>query len=478
MRGLAPRCPTPDAGSFAGYTKARRLGQGAFGTVYLMKNDAAGSTRVLKEIKLHGLRPKDVEETLSEVAILKRCEHPNIIRFHGSTIKNNTLCILMEHAGGGDLAKLIETHARSSRPLPEERVACLIAEIASALNYCHHELHTLHRDLKPANILLSSDGHVKLCDFGISKVLCASAALASTQVGTPLYMSPELCAGRSYDRASDVWSLGCVLYELMSLKPPWSDHLGAHGAAGGISALLKRISASTLSLPSKVTSHYSGELGSLASALLARNPADRMPLSTMLQMPMIERALPAPHTTTAAAPLTTGGASGATTGAEKLAAAPPRRPSRPPPLSPLIESPPDQKNAPSAGQGWDKPPASRADGPRVVQSRAQKQPLPMRGHIQQRSRQQHGPPAAMAGKPSRPPSAPAKPVTKQVSNALRGPPLVRPPSSARIRASRPSTAAASKPETLLQQQRRLAAAAGGILRPTTRVPFQPLLRQC
>ena len=103
------------------------------------------------------------------------------------------LCILMEWASGGDLGSLISRRKRSGRRFSEPEILRLFYQMCSALAYCHHELKLLHRDLKPANIFIDSNGDVKIGDFGISRFLNTSAALAQTQCGTPLYMSPGPC---------------------------------------------------------------------------------------------------------------------------------------------------------------------------------------------------------------------------------------------------------------------------------------------
>ena len=128
------------------------------------------------------------------------------------------LFIVLEYADGGDLAAAIKRARSKGRFFSEPRVLFWFVQLASALRYCH-EQRVLHRDLKASNIFLSGrDRVVKLGDFGISRVLSSEASLASTVIGTPYYLSPELIEGTAYSFKSDVWALGCVLYELCTLK--------------------------------------------------------------------------------------------------------------------------------------------------------------------------------------------------------------------------------------------------------------------
>ena len=137
------------------------------------------------------------------------------------------ITIIMEYCGGGDLSQLI----KQGEKIAEDVIWKIFSQIVMALHECHRHPGgaILHRDLKPSNIFLSEDLNIKLGDFGLSKQLKKDEAnvWASTNVGTPYYMSPEQINGTNYDEKSDIWSLGCVLFEMAALKPPFraDNHL-------------------------------------------------------------------------------------------------------------------------------------------------------------------------------------------------------------------------------------------------------------
>ena len=132
------------------------------------------------------------------------------------------MVIVMEHCDGGDLYKLIKDKAKTGEYFPEDRVMTWFVQLCLALQYCHSEK-VLHRDLKPSNIFITEGGSViKLGDFGLSRAL-GTAEAAVTTVGIPYCMSPELCRSEPYNWKSDVWALGCVLYELCMLKHPFES---------------------------------------------------------------------------------------------------------------------------------------------------------------------------------------------------------------------------------------------------------------
>ena len=275
----------------ASYNKGKKIGSGSFGTVFLGTDKSSGETVVLKEIALRGLSAKDVKASLAEVDVLKKLRHGNIIAYRDSyrDSVDKSICIVMEHAAGGDLGSLIHKRAKASGRFSEPEVVRIMAQCVDALAYCHHTCHLLHRDLKPGNVFLSAGGDVKLGDFGISRVLTSTNAMASTQCGTPLFMSPELASGKPYDVGVDIWALGCVLWNLTTLRPPWQDRVSSKG---GMMELMRLITTSTLdmSVPKQT---YSPELCGLLATMLSKTPTTRPSCKTLLRHVLVRRGLAA-----------------------------------------------------------------------------------------------------------------------------------------------------------------------------------------
>ncbi|XP_029449118.1 serine/threonine-protein kinase Nek2 isoform X2 [Rhinatrema bivittatum] len=165
---------------------------------------------------------------VSEVNLLRELKHPNIVRYYDRIIDrtNTTLYIVMEYCEGGDLASLIAKYTKDRQYLDEDFILRVFAQLVSALKDCHRRSDgsrtVLHRDLKPANIFLDAKQNVKLGDFGLARILHHDTSFAKTFVGTPYYMSPEQMNRMSYNEKSDIWSLGCLLYELCALSPPFT----------------------------------------------------------------------------------------------------------------------------------------------------------------------------------------------------------------------------------------------------------------
>ena len=292
------------------YTKKHQIGAGAFGACYIAKAANGTETVVMKEVELKGLDAKELRRAVMEAKVLQRLKHPNLVSYRDAQISDRDmkLYIVMEHAAGGDLAGLILERSKAGRRFGEEEVRKVAAQACSALAYCHHQQYLLHRDIKPQNIFLSSarptslgrtPGNVKIGDFGMSTTLAASHGLAITKCGSPLYMSPELCGGRPYDRGCDVWALGCVLLEMMSLSPPWLDQLAPH--QNGIMPLMRLICNGSLNVGA-LRRHYSPELCSLLTAMLSRSPKQRPSFRHLMKVPVIAATLKSLQADRAAAP--------------------------------------------------------------------------------------------------------------------------------------------------------------------------------
>ncbi|KAG0274236.1 G2-specific serine/threonine protein kinase, partial [Linnemannia exigua] len=219
-----------------GYESLESIGSGSFGLIRKVRRKADGVILARKEIDYRKMTTKEKEQLVAEVNILKDLKHPNIVQFLERVIDREHcfIYILMEYCEGGDLASVIKRHREKQTRVPEEFVWNIMVQLILALHECHHgtttneETHQvtprpiLHRDLKPDNVFLDGKHNVKLGDFGLSRSLTnPQKAFAQTYVGTPFYMSPELISEFTYDAKSDIWSLGCVIYELCALEPPF-----------------------------------------------------------------------------------------------------------------------------------------------------------------------------------------------------------------------------------------------------------------
>ncbi|KAF5916145.1 hypothetical protein HPG69_003220, partial [Diceros bicornis minor] len=264
------------------YERIRVVGRGAFGIVHLCLRKADQKLVIIKQIPVEQMTKEERQAAQNECQVLKLLNHPNVIEYYENFLEDKALMIAMEYAPGGTLAEFIQKRCNSL--LEEETILHFFVQILLALHHVHTHL-ILHRDLKTQNILL--DKHrmvVKIGDFGISKIL-SSKSKAYTVVGTPCYISPELCEGKPYNQKSDIWALGCVLYELASLKRAFE--------AANLPALVLKIMSGTFA---PISDRYSPELRQLVLSLLSLEPAHRPPLSHIMAQPLCIRALLNLHT--------------------------------------------------------------------------------------------------------------------------------------------------------------------------------------
>eukprot|EP00286_Rhodomonas_abbreviata_P020724 CAMPEP_0181291804 /NCGR_PEP_ID=MMETSP1101-20121128/2165_1 /TAXON_ID=46948 /ORGANISM="Rhodomonas abbreviata, Strain Caron Lab Isolate" /LENGTH=312 /DNA_ID=CAMNT_0023396225 /DNA_START=162 /DNA_END=1097 /DNA_ORIENTATION=- len=261
------------------YEKQKHLGAGAFGSAWLICRKTDGQRLVAKEVNIEGLSDEDRAVARQEASVLRRLNHPNIIAMHEDFIESNNLVIVMEFAGGGDLAQMLK--GLKGGRLSEERVLDLFLQVCLGMEHVHSQ-NFLHRDIKPANILLTSDSppKIKLADFGVARVLSANTLVAKTVIGTPHYLSPEMVDSKGYNQKSDVWAMGCVLYEMMALKH-------AFGGNNIMAVVLKIMQGSPEPLPPM----YSKHVKALTDLMLSVEPSSRPSVADVLAHPALQKFL-------------------------------------------------------------------------------------------------------------------------------------------------------------------------------------------
>ncbi len=205
------------------YKIIKQIGEGSYASIYKVQKDNSNEIYVLKQIPI---TEEDLNDTQNlnniknESLILSKIHSPYIVKFYDSFFHNNSLNIITEFCTSGDLCDYIQMYIQHKKKMSEKLIWKLFIQICLGLHYLHnHKI--LHRDIKTKNIFLNEDFSVKIGDLGIAKILENTTSYAHTFIGTPYYLSPELCKDLPYNDKSDVWSLGCVLYEMVTLKHPF-----------------------------------------------------------------------------------------------------------------------------------------------------------------------------------------------------------------------------------------------------------------
>ncbi|XP_078097118.1 serine/threonine-protein kinase Nek8-like [Mustelus asterias] len=248
--------------TLAEFEKIHIVGKGAYGTAVLYRKKDDDSLVILKEINMHELNHIERQRAMNEVKVLSMLDHPNIINYYDSFEEDGVLMIEMEYADGGTLAQYLAQQVLQDRELEEQQILNLFHQMVAAICYLH-EHNVLHRDLKTANLFLTKEGEVKLGDFGVAKVMTAGSE-AHTILGTPFYISPEICEGKCYNDKSDIWSLGCILYEMACRQRTFEGT--------NLPAVVNKIMKGQFA---PITNHYSAEFKALVMDMLQKEPQYR-----------------------------------------------------------------------------------------------------------------------------------------------------------------------------------------------------------
>ncbi|EGX93481.1 G2-specific protein kinase nimA [Cordyceps militaris CM01] len=287
------------------YETLEKIGHGSFGIIRKVRRKNDGFILCRKEISYLRMSQKEREQLHAEFQILSHLRHDNIVAYyHREHLKaSQDLHLYMEYCGNGDLGRVIKDLQLRGQRAQESFVWSIFSQLVLALYRCHYgvdppEVGTnilgltqgggsapktpagamtiLHRDLKPENVFLGEDNSVKLGDFGLSKMI-KSQDFASTYVGTPFYMSPEICAAEKYTLKSDIWALGCIIYELCAKEPPFNAKTHYQ--------LVQKIKEGKVAPLPEI---YSPELNQVIRDCLKVNPDRRPDTVQLLNLPVVK----------------------------------------------------------------------------------------------------------------------------------------------------------------------------------------------
>ena len=256
------------------YTIIKELGKGTYGVVYKAKKNNDNNIYVIKQISLEGLNQSHKKEVKLESKILKSIQSKYVVKYYDSFEEDNKLNIVMEFCECGDLNEFIEMQKKSKHLLKEDIIWKFFIKITLGLADIH-KLKILHRDLKSLNIFLKQENDVRVGDLGVAKVL-NNTFFAKTFIGTPYYLSPEICENKPYNDKSDVWALGCILYELCTYKHPFIAR-----SQGGL--ILKILN----SYPDPIYHGYSEELKNLINIIFDKDFEKRPSCLDILRMKFV-----------------------------------------------------------------------------------------------------------------------------------------------------------------------------------------------
>ena len=262
------------------YNVKEMLGVGSYGKVFrVTKKNEEKQSYVLKQISLFNMRDEEIKEVKNEAKILSALNSKYIVKYYESWVENSCLNIIMEYCEKGDLSKLLKSTSSNGNNninqedecgLPEDQIWSIMIQMAIGLNYLHSKK-ILHRDLKTQNILITKNNVIKIGDLGVAKAL-SHTTFAKTFVGTPYYLSPEICEEKPYNEKSDIWALGCCVYQMATLKHPFN--------ANSQPALIMKILNDKLAPISK---SYSEDLQLVINLMMDKNHFTRPMIGELLR---------------------------------------------------------------------------------------------------------------------------------------------------------------------------------------------------
>jgi len=273
--GSAPRAPVKVTAD--DFQLLKVIGKGSFGKVMQVKKKDTGKVYAMKVLQKEAIINRNqVIHTRSEKSILQQVQHPFIVGLHYAFQTRDKLYMILDYVNGGELF----FHLKHEGKFSESRVKFYTAEISLALTHLH-KLGIVYRDLKPENILLDCDGHIVITDFGLSKQMMVppsgdtSEATTHTFCGTPEYLAPEVLRGQGHGTPVDWWSLGTLVYEMLTGLPPFYS--------ANTNVMYQKILSSELRFPPEM----SGDCRSFLSGLLERDPAKRMDGEDVMKHPWL-----------------------------------------------------------------------------------------------------------------------------------------------------------------------------------------------
>ncbi|GBG63098.1 hypothetical protein CBR_g36585 [Chara braunii] len=258
------------------YIVTQQIGSGSFAVVWKGRHKLTSTEVAIKEIATDKLNRKLQDSLESEVAILKRANHPNIIHLLEIVKSHDRIFLVLEYCAGGDLSEYIKRHGR----VPEATARNFMRQLAAGLRVLRDN-NLIHRDLKPQNLLLSTADRkltLKIADFGFARSLMPQG-LAETLCGSPLYMAPEILQFQRYDAKADLWSVGAILFELVTGRPPF-------GGANHVQ-LLRNIERSEARIPENISSTLSEDCVDMCQRLLRRHPVERLAFEQFFHHPFL-----------------------------------------------------------------------------------------------------------------------------------------------------------------------------------------------